>query len=109
MDSNGILSLLEQFDDDLDDLEESLEPILKSSLSVTTSKLPLLDKAKLYILVTYAIESILFCGCQISAHGSNALTSLMQPTYDLMGSTPASSLFLGSSLESNYTSRRSRP
>ena len=62
MDSNGILSLLEQFDDDLDDLEESLEPILKNSISATTSKLPVLDKAKLYILITYAIESILFCG-----------------------------------------------
>jgi exosome complex protein LRP1 len=64
MDSNGILSLLEQFDDDLDELEESLEPILKTSLFATSSKLPVLDKAKLYILVTYAIESILFCGLQ---------------------------------------------
>jgi hypothetical protein len=62
MDSSGILSLLEQFDDDLDDLEESIEPLFKSSLSATSSKLPLLDKAKLYILATYAIESLLFCG-----------------------------------------------
>jgi exosome complex protein LRP1 len=34
---------------------------LKSALSETSSKLPLLDKAKLYVLVTYAIESMLFC------------------------------------------------
>jgi exosome complex protein LRP1 len=61
MDSTAILSLLEQLDDEIDDLEESLTPILKTALSETTSKLPLLDKAKLYVLVTYAIESILFC------------------------------------------------
>jgi exosome complex protein LRP1 len=61
MDSTHILSLLEQLDDELDDLEDSLAPLLKTALSETTSKLPLLDKAKLYVLVTYAIESMLFC------------------------------------------------
>ena len=61
MDSTHILSLLEQLDDELDDLEDSLAPLLKAALSETTSKLPLLDKAKLYVLVTYAIESMLFC------------------------------------------------
>jgi len=60
MDSSGILELIDQLDDDVDDLEESLAPLLKTALSDTASKLPLLDKAKLYILVTYAIESILF-------------------------------------------------
>lgn len=61
MDTSNSLSLLEQLDDEIDDLEESLAPIVKAALSETTSKLPLLDKAKLYVLVTYAIESILFC------------------------------------------------
>ena len=61
MDSSKVLSLLEQLDDEIDDLEESLSPLLKSALSKTSSKLPLLDKAKLYVLVTYAIESMLFC------------------------------------------------
>ena len=61
MESTEIFSLLEQLDDDIDDLEDSLAPVLKSALSTTSSKLPLLDKAKLYVLVTYAIESILFC------------------------------------------------
>jgi len=56
-----VLSLLEQLDDEIDDLEDSFEPILEAGLSDTASKLPLLDKAKLYILVTYAVESILFC------------------------------------------------
>lgn len=61
MDSSKVLSLLETLDDEIDDLEESLSPLLKSALSETSSKLPLLDKAKLYVLVTYTIESTLFC------------------------------------------------
>jgi exosome complex protein LRP1 len=61
MESTEIVSLLEQLDDEIDDLEDSLAPVLKSALSTTSSKLPLLDKAKLYVLVTYAIESMIFC------------------------------------------------
>jgi exosome complex protein LRP1 len=61
MDAYKVLSLLEQLDEEIDDLEESLAPLLATALSETASKLPLLDKAKLYVLVTYAIESILFC------------------------------------------------
>jgi exosome complex protein LRP1 len=61
MDSTKVLGLLEQLDDEIDDLEESLAPLIEVALSETTSKLPLLDKAKLYVLVTYAIESMLFC------------------------------------------------
>ncbi|PMD46358.1 hypothetical protein L207DRAFT_507275 [Hyaloscypha variabilis F] len=60
MDSTKVLSLLETLDDEIDDLEEALSPLLKAALSETSSKLPLLDKAKLYVLVTYAIESMLF-------------------------------------------------
>lgn len=60
MDAAGILELIDQLDDDVDDLDESLARLTKSALSESASKLPLLDKAKLYILVTYAIESMLF-------------------------------------------------
>jgi exosome complex protein LRP1 len=63
MDSSKVMSLLETLDDEVDDLEEALSPLLKAALSETSSKLPLLDKAKLYVLVTYAIESMLFCEC----------------------------------------------
>lgn len=59
--ATDILSLLEQLDDEVDDLEDSLAPVLETGISDTASKLPLLDKAKLYVLVTYAVESILFC------------------------------------------------
>ncbi len=61
MESTETIALLEQLDDEIDDLEDSLAPVLKSALSTTASKLPLLDKAKLYVLVTYAIESMIFC------------------------------------------------
>jgi exosome complex protein LRP1 len=61
MDTSKVLLLLEQLDGEIDDLEESLAPLMTTALSETASKLPLLDKAKLYVLVTYAIESILFC------------------------------------------------
>lgn len=61
MDSTDIVPLLEALDDNIDDVEEALSPLLKAALSDTAGRLPILDKAQLYVLVTYAIESILFC------------------------------------------------
>lgn len=61
MDTIDLSPLLEQLDDNIDDLEETLDPILKAPLSETAAKLPLLDRAKFYVSITYAIESILFC------------------------------------------------
>lgn len=60
MDVTNILPQLERLDGDIDNLEEALQPILKG-VSDLSSKLPLLEKAKLYVLVTYALESMLFC------------------------------------------------
>ena len=53
--------LIEQLDDNIDAVEEALAPLLKTALSDTAAKLPLLDRAKLYALSTYAIESLIFC------------------------------------------------
>lgn len=61
MEATDITPLLEQLDDNIDDLADVLAPLLKGALSDTAARLPILDKAKLYVLVTYAIESILFC------------------------------------------------
>ena len=61
MENPNILSLLGELDDNIDDLDEALAPFIKSSLPDATGKLPLLDKAKLYVLITYALESMLFC------------------------------------------------
>ncbi|CAD6592483.1 MAG: hypothetical protein ASARMPRED_006306 [Alectoria sarmentosa] len=60
MENIDLVPLIELLDDNIDDLEEALEPLLKSALSDTARKLPLLDRAQLYVLVTYSIESILF-------------------------------------------------
>jgi exosome complex protein LRP1 len=57
----NLIPLLQQLGDNVDDLKDALAPLLQSSLPETAAKLPLLDKAKCYVLVTYAIESILFC------------------------------------------------
>ena len=61
MESVDLVPLIEQLDDNIDDLEVALSPLFKEALSESASKLPLLDKAQLYVLITYAIESILFC------------------------------------------------
>lgn len=51
---------LDRLDSQLDDLEETLQPLL-GNLDGLSSELPLLDKAKLFSLTAYAIESLLFC------------------------------------------------
>lgn len=61
METPDIGPLLEDFGCNIDDLEDVLQPVLKLPLADSTSRLPLLDKAKTYVLVTYAVESILFC------------------------------------------------
>ncbi|RFU28131.1 hypothetical protein B7463_g8196, partial [Scytalidium lignicola] len=60
MDTTELVAQIEQLDDELDDLEDVLQPIVKTPLFERASKLPLMDRAKLYVLVTYAIESLLF-------------------------------------------------
>ena len=60
MDVSDITPQLEKLDGDLDNLEEAIKPLLENMGDVA-SKLPLLDKSKLYVLVAYAIESLLFC------------------------------------------------
>ena len=72
MEITNLVPLIESLDDNIDDLEEALEPLLKSALIDTAGKLPLLDKAQLYVLVTYAIESVLFC---VSARAFNTLNA----------------------------------
>lgn len=61
MEAADLLPLLEQLDDNVDDLEEALKPILESPVLETLKKLPVLDKAKFHVLVTYALESLIFC------------------------------------------------
>lgn len=64
MDTDKAGQLIEQLASNVSGLKEALEPLLTGDLNETASKLPVLDRAKLYIFVTYTIESILFCTCQ---------------------------------------------
>ncbi|KAL9945671.1 hypothetical protein D7B24_005025 [Verticillium nonalfalfae] len=64
MDVKTIIPDLERLDGTIDDLEESLEPLLKG-LPEMSSELPLLDKAKLMTLTAYSIESLLFSALRL--------------------------------------------
>ncbi|KAM6535586.1 hypothetical protein FALCPG4_005140 [Fusarium falciforme] len=55
---------LDRLDDQLDDLEEKLQPLI-GNLEGMASELPLLDKAKLFSLTAYAIESLLFSSLKL--------------------------------------------
>lgn len=61
MDTANLLPLLEQLDDNVDDLQDVLEPLLASSLSKMSKNMPIMDKAKIHVLITYALESLIFC------------------------------------------------
>ncbi|KAK0656470.1 Sas10/Utp3/C1D family-domain-containing protein [Cercophora newfieldiana] len=65
MDVSDITPQLEKLDVDLDKLEEAIKPLLENMGDVA-SKLPLLDKSKLYVLVAYAIESLLFSSMRLN-------------------------------------------
>ena len=66
METSDLGPLLEDLTRNIDDLSASLSPLLSGPLSHQTSKLPLLDQAKLYVLATYAIESLLFSSLRLS-------------------------------------------
>lgn len=61
MDTENLLPLLEQLDDDVDDLEDVLQPLLGSSLNKMSKNMPIMDRAKIQVLTTYALESLIFC------------------------------------------------
>lgn len=60
MDSDDLHELVGDLTSNIDDLEAALAPLTSKPLATTSSKLPLLDKAKLHVLATYALESVLF-------------------------------------------------
>ncbi|KGO71257.1 Sas10/Utp3/C1D [Penicillium italicum] len=70
MDPTDLLPLLEQLDDNVDDLEDVLQPLLASTLLKSSNKLPVMDKAKLHVLITYTLESLIFSYLRL--HGVDA-------------------------------------
>jgi len=85
MESKALLALVDQLDGNLDGLEEALDPLLQDSLSATTKRLPILDRAKLNITVVYAVESLLFCASKSTSHREFA--DSCQHTSESMAST----------------------
>ncbi len=60
MEVTDISPLLDKLDTDLAELQTAIKPLL-GDLEDISSRLPLLDRAKLNVLVAYALESLLFC------------------------------------------------
>ncbi|KAK3996494.1 Sas10/Utp3/C1D family-domain-containing protein [Cladorrhinum sp. PSN332] len=65
MDVSDVTPQLEQLDVDIKKLEEALKPLL-GDIGDLSTKLPLLDKSKLYVLMAYAIESLLFSSLRLN-------------------------------------------
>ncbi|ROW10369.1 hypothetical protein VMCG_02125 [Cytospora schulzeri] len=77
-DVTDITPHLDALDGDLDRLEDSLKPLM-ADMAEVASKLPLLDKAKLYVLATYSIETALFSALRLNgtdAKGHPVFTEL---------------------------------
>jgi exosome complex protein LRP1 len=60
MDVPVLTDHLDDLSSQIDALTTALSPLTSQPLLTTASTLPLLDKAKLYILLSYAIESLLY-------------------------------------------------
>ncbi len=94
MDPANILPSLERLDDAVDNLEEALQPLVNNMADVA-SKLPLLDKAKFYVLMTYSIESMLFCETHMNDdHVTSQANTVSQLPFVLMEWMQRNMLFL---------------
>ncbi|EXJ63699.1 hypothetical protein A1O7_00034 [Cladophialophora yegresii CBS 114405] len=60
MDTKATIELVDELQENIEDLEDNLGSLLGGSLVATSRKLPLLDRAKLHVLLVYSIESLLF-------------------------------------------------
>ncbi|KAK4239345.1 Sas10/Utp3/C1D family-domain-containing protein [Achaetomium macrosporum] len=65
MDVTDVTPQLDRLEEELNKAQEVLKPLL-GDIGEISSKLPLLDKAKLYVLATYTIESLLFSALRLN-------------------------------------------
>ncbi|KIX01956.1 uncharacterized protein Z518_07895 [Rhinocladiella mackenziei CBS 650.93] len=70
MDTKSLVSIVEQLEENIEDLEDHIEPLFADAIATTSSKLPLLERAKLNVLLVYSIESLLFSYLRL--HGVQA-------------------------------------
>lgn len=106
MDTTDLLPLLEQLDDNVDDLEDALQPLLGSSLNKMSKNLPIFDKAKVHVLTTYALESLIFCTLDFRTSHKWHLLTFPQLIYDSREWTQRSTQSSGKSRALGNTSRR---
>ncbi|KAF2741535.1 hypothetical protein EJ04DRAFT_583146 [Polyplosphaeria fusca] len=64
--STNVVDQIEDLEANIDELADTLKPLLATPLPTLSSTLPLLDRAKLYVLYCYTIESLLFSALQSS-------------------------------------------
>ncbi|KAK5000301.1 hypothetical protein LTR66_000833 [Elasticomyces elasticus] len=81
MDSEDLMPMIDDLSTQITALENTLTPMLSAPLSTTASKLPLLDKAKLHILMTYAIESLLFSYIKLANPNEKTLSDKSHPIF----------------------------
>ena len=62
MDPVNIEPLIDELEENIDELEVALSTLRTETLSDTAGKLPVLDRAQLYVTAAWSIESVLFCG-----------------------------------------------
>lgn len=65
MDIRNIQPILKRLDGNIDQLEQALAPLM-DDIAQTAVTLPYLERAKLYVLATYSIESLLFSELRLS-------------------------------------------
>ena len=61
MDPVNVEPMIEELEENVDDLEVALSKLLSGTLSDIANKIPVLDRAQLYVTTAWSIESILFC------------------------------------------------
>lgn len=80
METVDLVLSLQTLDNDVDRLEEAVAPLINGALADAASKLPVLDKAQLYVLVTYAIETAIFCQLYTIHRFTSSLNVISIPT-----------------------------
>ena len=98
MEPTDLMPLIEQLGENIDDLEEVMAPLLQNKLLETAGRLPLLDKAQLYVLATFAIESLIFCRGSRSMLSRNGLLTSQRICVSMKltpKSTPSSASWRG--------------
>ncbi|KAF2397464.1 hypothetical protein EJ06DRAFT_150303 [Trichodelitschia bisporula] len=70
--TTDITSSVEQLASSIDDVETALEPLLSTAIADYTAQLPLLDRAKAYVLAAYTIESLLYSSLRLSGQDAKS-------------------------------------